>query len=182
MKVSINSNKSIEVHLILNRFGFMKGVFRNSVAVFLFFIVSCQTQKDKPIKTIKKSNISPKEIIKQDENRMSNPIMLSDAGGADIGRLFNAYYRTGQQQKMLVLLDSMTKKTYSNEELVKLLSKLDFGYDMKLSGASQKENSFVLTYSCQIAQSKVVKQLKVVIENDTARIAPKNLMNGELFQ
>ena len=152
-------------------------------AVFIMFCVSsCQTQLDKPSKNNSQS-VNTQSVHRNEKNKgMSNPMMLSEAGGADIGRLFNAYYRTGQQQKMLVLLDSMTKKTYSNEELLKLLSKLDFGYDMKLSGASQKENSFVLTYSCQIAQTKVVKQLKVVIENDTARISPKNLRNGELFQ
>jgi hypothetical protein len=150
--------------------------------LIMFCFTSCQTQLEKPSK---KNSLSgnTQSVHRNEKNKgMSNPLLLSDAGGADIGRLFNSYYRTGQQQKMLVLLDSTTKKTYSNEELLKLLSKLDFGYDIKLSGARQKENSFVLTYSCQIAQTKVVKQLKVVIENDTARIAPKNLMNGELFQ
>ena len=113
---------------------------------------------------------------------MSNPIMLSAAGGSDIGRLFNAYYRTGQQTKMYPLLDSRTKKSMSKEKALQLLSKLDFGYDMKLSGATNEGPNYTLTYTCQIAQTKVVKQLKVIVENDTARIVPSDFSQGKLFQ
>jgi len=112
---------------------------------------------------------------------MSNPLMLSDAGGADIGRLFNAYYRTSQVDKMISLLDSTTKQKFSKKELCELLVNLEFGYDIKLSGASQKENNFVLTYICQISQTKVVKELHVSLQNDTARIIPKDLKSGLIF-
>jgi hypothetical protein len=33
-----------------------------------------------------------------------------------------------------------------------------------------------------LQQTKVIKQLKVKIENDTARICPKNLAQGIIFQ
>ena len=108
--------------------------------------------------------------------------MLSAAGGSDIGRLFNAYYRTGQQTKMYPLLDSQTKESMSKDKVIQLLSKLDFGYDMKLSGATNEGPNYTLTYNCQIAQTKVVKQLKVEVENDTARVVPKDLLRGEIFQ
>ena len=113
---------------------------------------------------------------------MANPIMLAAAGGADIGRLFNAYYRVGQQNNMYPFIDSQTKKKFSKEKVLQLLTKLDFGYDIRLSGANNEGPNYILTYTCQIAQTKVVKQLKVVVENDTARVVPKDLMKGFIFQ
>ena len=145
-------------------------------------ILSCQARKDKRINPIKEFLKSDKELIKPEKNSMANPIMLSAAGGSDIGRLFSAYYRTGQQYKMYPLLDSQTKKSKSKDKVLQLLSKLDYGYDMKLSGATNKGPNYTLTYTCQIAQTKVIKQLKVVVENDTARVVPKDLLRGEIFQ
>lgn len=113
---------------------------------------------------------------------MSNPIMLAAAGGADIGRLFNAYYRVGQQNNMYPFIDSQTKKKFSKEKVLQLLTKLDFGYDIRLSGATNNNPNYILTYTCQIAQTKVIKQLIVVVENDTARIVPKDLLKGFIFQ
>jgi hypothetical protein len=125
----------------------------------------------------------PGAVQKIDPDKgMSNPVMLSAAGGADIGRLFNAYYRVGQQNNMYPFLDSQTKKKFSKEKILQLLTKLDFGYDIRLSGATNNNPNYVLTYTCQIAQTKVIKQLKVVVENDTARIIPSNLLQGKIFQ
>jgi len=123
-----------------------------------------------------------KNETKAKDKDMSNPIMLSAAGGADIGRLFNAYYRVGQQNNMYPFIDSQTKKKFSKEKILQLLTQLDFGYDIRLSGATNNNPNYVLTYTCQIAQTKVIKQLKVVVENDTARIIPSNLLQGKIFQ
>ena len=112
---------------------------------------------------------------------MSNPLMLSAAGGSDIGRLFNAYYRTGQVDKMIPLLDSKTKQTFSKEDLRKMLVNLQYGYDMKLSGAQKDANRYTINYLCQIAQTTVVKQLNVIVEDDTARVVPMNLKAGIIF-
>ena len=62
---------------------------------------------------------------------MSNPVMMK---GTNIGCLFNAYYRTGQTTKMVELLDAKTKQNYTPLKLNDLLQKLDYGFDMKLSG------------------------------------------------
>ena len=40
----------------------------------------------------------------------------------------------------------------------------------------------ILSYTCMIHQTKVIKQLKVKIENDSAQICPKNLGKGIVFQ
>lgn len=151
-------------------------------SLFLLLLFSCQTQQ-KPSIPKKPVNIASGAVQKIEPSKgMANPVMLSAAGGSDIGRLFNAYYRTGQQSKMYPLLDSQTKKNMSKANVLQLLSKLDYGYDMKLSGATNEGPNYTLTYTCQIAQTKVVKQLKVVVENDTARVAPKDLLRGEIFQ
>jgi hypothetical protein len=148
------------------------------ITVILF---SCQTQQKPPIQkkplTVASGAVQEIEPCKG----MANPVMLSAAGGSDIGRLFNAYYRTGQQSKMYTLLDSQTKKSMSKDKVLQLLSKLDYGYDIKLSGATHEGPNYTLTYTCQIAQTKVIKQLKVVVENDTARLVPKDLSRGEIF-
>lgn len=157
----------------------MKPIFQT---LLLFLFASCQTQQEPPIQ--KKPAIIASGAVRKIEpsKGMANPVMLSAAGGSDIGRLFNAYYRTGQQSKMYTLLDSQTKKSMSKDKVLQLLSKLDYGYDMKLSGATNEGPNYTLTYTCQIAQTKVVKQLKVVVENDTARVVPKDLLRGEIFQ
>lgn len=148
----------------------------------VLIIISCQTQQKPPVQE-QPAAMPSSAVQKIEPNKgMSNPIMLSAAGGSDIGRLFNAYYRTGQQTKMYPLLDSRTKKSMSKDKVIQLLSKLDFGYDMKLSGATNEGPNYKLTYTCQIAQSKVVKQLKVLVEDDTARIVPSDFSKGNLFQ
>jgi hypothetical protein len=110
---------------------------------------------------------------------MSNPVMMK---GSNIGCLFNAYYRTGQTLKMIELLDANTKQNFSPLNLNNLLQKLDYGFDMKLSGMKEEGKFKILNYTCLIQQTKVIKQLKVKIENDTARICPKNLAQGIIFQ
>lgn len=149
--------------------------------ILICLFLSCHTQQEPPIQK-KPATIASGPVQKIEPSKgMANPLMLSAAGGSDIGRLFNAYYRTGQQTKMYPLLDSQTKKSMSKDKVLQLLSKLDYGYDMKLSGANNEGPNYTLTYTCQIAQTKVVKQLKVVVENDTARVVPKDLLRGEVF-
>ena len=156
----------------------MKPIFQT---LLLFLFASCQTQQQPSIQK-KPATIASGAVQEIEPSKgMANPVMLSAAGGSDIGRLFSAYYRTGQQSKMYPLLDSQTKKSMSKDKVLQLLSKLDYGYDMKLSGATNEGPNYTLTYTCQIAQTKVIKQLKVVVENDTARMVPKDLLRGEIF-
>jgi len=83
---------------------------------------------------------------------------------------------------MVELLDANTKQNYTPHKLNDLLQKLDYGFDMKLSGMKVEGKFKILNYTCLIQQTKVIKQLKVKIENDTARICPKNLAQGIIFQ
>ena len=157
---------------------------KNSLLIFgILYLMSCRNSESSP--NLQKSINSPVpkgKDIQQVDNGMSNPLMLSAAGGSDIGRLFNAYYRTGQVDKMIPLLDSKTKQTFSKEDLRKMLVNLQYGYDMKLSGAQKDGNRYTINYLCQIAQTTVVKQLNVIVEDDTARVVPMNLKAGIVFQ
>ena len=110
---------------------------------------------------------------------MANPALLST--GRDIGRTFNAYYKTGQVEKMINLLCRDVILKYSEIELDNYLSNLQFGYDMKFNAMRETEGGFLLNYTCDINATKIVKQLKVVIESDTARICPSNLEKGLIF-
>ena len=113
------------------------------------------------------------------EASMANPVLMEY--GSDIGTMFNTYYRVGSIDKMIPLLDKQTKQHYSMSELQKSLSKLDLGFELKLTGMKDSSDCKILSYSCQIDATKVIKRLVVVIENDTARIVPSNLKNGKIF-
>ena len=145
-------------------------------------LLSCEMQEKKSEKNPKLKSISiESEAVKKKTNfdSMSNPVMMK---GTNIGCLFNAYYRTGQTLKMVELLDANTKQNFTPLKLNDLLQKLDYGFDMKLSGIKVEGTYKILNYTCLIQQTKVIKQLKVKIENDTARICPKNFAQGIIFQ
>ncbi len=143
---------------------------------------SCEMQEKKSEKNPKLKSISiESEAVKKKTNldSMSNPVMMKSV---DIGRMFNAYYKTGQTSRMMELLDAKTKQKFTFSELEALLKKLDYGYDMKVSGMKGEGEFKILNYTCVIQQTKVIKQLKVKIEYDTARICPKNISKGLIFQ
>lgn len=151
------------------------------LATFLL-LLSCEMQEKKSKTSPRLKSISIENEATQKKpfvDSMSNPVMMK---GTNIGCLFNAYYRTGQTLKMQELLDANTKQNYTPLKLNALLQKLDYGFDMKLSGMKVDGTYKILNYTCIIQQTKVIKQLKVKIENDTARICPKNLAQGIIFQ
>jgi hypothetical protein len=151
-----------------------------NVLSILFLLHSCEMQENKNSTKLNTISIESESSQKKPfVNSMSNPIMMK---GTNIGRLFNAYYRTGQTHRMVELIDAKTKQNYTPAELNNLLQKLDYGYDMTLSGMKEEGTYKILNYTCIIQQTKVIKQLKVKIENDTARICPKNLEQGIIFQ
>ena len=153
---------------------------------YLFFVlifISCN-YTDNQSKEVSFKNESPKPKNKKDPIKkkvdMTNPALLPT--GRDIGRTFNAYYRTGQVKLMLQLLSREVISAYQEEELMKFLSNLDYGYDMTFNSMKNDENSYVLNYTCIIDATKVVKQMDVVIENDTARIKPFDISKGLVFK
>ena len=149
--------------------------------ITILFSCDSNTLENKPGVFKKKEIPQVTELEMKDSlnKSMSNPVMMK---GTNIGCLFNAYYRTGQTLKMVELLDANTKQNYTPLKLNDLLQKLDYGFDMKLSGMKVEGPYKILNYTCLIQQTKVIKQLKVKIENDTARICPKNLAQGIIFQ
>ena len=149
--------------------------------ITILFSCDSNTLENKPGVFKKKEIPQVTELEMKDSlnKSMSNPVMMK---GTNIGCLINAYSRTGQTLKMVELLDANTKQNYTPLKLNDLLQKLDYGYDMKLSGMKDEGEFKILNYTCLIQQTKVIKQLKVKIENDTARICPKNLSKGLIFQ
>ena len=151
------------------------------IGITILFSCDSNTLENKP-GILKKKEIPQvtKLEIKDSLNKpMSNPVMMKSV---DIGRMFNAYYKTGQTNRMVGLLDAKTKQKFTFSELEALLKKIDYGFDMKLSGMKVEGRYKILNYTCLIQQTKVIKQLKVKIENDTARICPKNISKGLMFQ
>jgi len=158
-----------------------------NILAFAFYgfmiLYSCDsnTLENKPgiLKDKEINQVTQIEVKDSLNKPMSNPVMMKSV---DIGRMFNAYFRTGQTNRMVELIDAQTKQKFTFSELEALLKKLDYGYDMKLSGMKDEGEFKILNYTCLIHQTKVIKQLKVKIENDTARICPKNISKGLIFQ
>lgn len=151
------------------------------IGITILFSCDSNTLENKPgiLKKKEIPQVTKLEIKDSLIKPMSNPVMMK---GTNIGCLFNAYYRTGQTLKMVELLDDNTKQNFTPLKLNDLLQKLDYGFDMKLSGMKVEGTYKILNYTCLIHQTKVIKQLKVKIENDTARICPKNISKGIIFQ
>ena len=151
------------------------------IGITILFSCDSNTLENKPgiLKKKEIPQVTKLEIKDSLIKPMSNPVMMKSV---DIGRMFNAYYKTGQTNRMVGLLDAKTKQKFSFSELEALLKKIDYGFDMKLSGMKGEGRYKILNYTCLIQQTKVIKQLKVKIENDTARICPKNISKGLIFQ
>ncbi len=149
--------------------------------IMIYSSCDSNTLENKQVVLKKKEIFQVTQIdVKDSLNKpMSNPVMMKSV---DIGRMFNAYYKTGQTNRMVGLLDAKTKQKFTFSELEALLKKIDYGFDMKLSGMKGEGTYKILNYTCLIQQTKVIKQLKVKIENDTARICPKNISKGLIFQ
>lgn len=152
-------------------------------AIVFMSISSCSRPSKKNTvdnSTLKNTPVETTNAEQASKATMANPVLMEF--GSDIGTMFNAYYRVGSIEKMIPFLDKKTKKRYTAAELHNSLSKLDLGYDLKLTGMSDSSDCKILSYSCQIDATKVIKRLVVVIENDTARIVPSNLAKGHIFQ
>jgi len=146
-------------------------------------ITSCTRQfKKNTIDNSTLTNFSSDTVssVKVSKATMANPVLMDY--GADIGTIFSTYYKVGSIEKMIPFLDKKTKQAYSLIELKKALSKLQLGYDIKLTGMKDSADVKLLSYSCQINATTIIKRLLVVVENDTARIVPSNLNKGNIFQ
>ena len=101
--------------------------------IMIYSSCDSNTLENKQVVLKKKEIFQVTQIdVKDSLNKpMSNPVMMKSV---DIGRMFNAYYKTGQTNRMVGLLDAKTKQKFTFSELEALLKKIDYGFDMKLSG------------------------------------------------
>jgi hypothetical protein len=53
---------------------------------------------------------------------------------------------------------------------------------MKFKNMTNEGNEKILHYEILMNATKQVKRLHVIIENDTARIVPQHLENGDVFE
>lgn len=152
--------------------------------IFSLSIVFCACESDTVKDSLQPVNDSIQEK-KQDSTfqrkiGFSNPALLST--GTDVGNTFKVYYLTGSIDKMIELTSTETIKKYGLQNLRRSYLNLDFGFDMKFYNMIQESNSYLLMYKCEIQATKVKKNLKVVVENDSAKIVPFNPLQGQIFQ
>lgn len=87
-----------------------------------------------------------------------------------------------QVEKLITYTDQHTIAEFGIDKLSKFYKNLDYGYDMELSGLRQEGNFKLLTYTCSINATKIIKQLRVVLEDDTAKIVPSHPKLGLIFE
>jgi len=148
-------------------------------------LLSCESEKSAS-STPKKSQQykvveSPNEpkVEEQEIFDMTNPAFMM---GTNIGSLFKTYYKVGDFERMITYTSSATIKKFGRAQLLTLYRDLNLGFDMVFKKMTSEGDEKVLHYETIINATKQVKRLHVVIENDTARVVPQHLEEGEIFE
>jgi hypothetical protein len=157
-------------------------------AIFLFIsllLLSCEGDKvaSSSQKKSQQNNVEEIKVDAKEKERegfdMTNPAFMM---GTNIGILFKTYYNVGDFNNMITYTASSTIKKYGREKLMSIYRKLNFGFDMKFKNMTNEGDEKILHYEILMNATKQVKRLHVIIENDTARIVPQHLENGDVFE
>jgi hypothetical protein len=148
--------------------------------VFSFSVlVSCGDSselKNNSIDTLLTEKIQVEEDSADD---MSDPALML---GSNIGSLMRSYYSIGDFDQMLVFTSAMTIEKFGRDSLKMYYRNLDLRMEMKLLSITEEPPFQILHYECIDKATKIIRRLPVVIENDTARVAPPFPNKGTLFE
>ena len=75
----------------------------------------------------------------------SNPILIA---GSDFGRVFQAYYKTSNQEMLLALTSQKSRTEYGDSTIMNYYSKMQFAYSIKLMAHKKVDNCWS-PYICQ---------------------------------
>jgi hypothetical protein len=101
------------------------------------------------------------------EINWKNPILI---GGIDFGRVFQAYYKTNNQNMLLTLTAHESREIYGDSIIKAYYSKMQFMYEIRLIAHKKVDNRYILTYKAIFMATSYIMHMRIVIENDTSRL------------
>lgn len=115
----------------------------------------------------------------QERSDMTNPAIML---GSDLGSIMRSFYGIGDFDRMLQFTSSETIERYGRDSLKSWYRNLDLRMEMKLLSITQEPPYQILHYECIDKATKIIRRLPVIIENDTARVAPPFPNKGTVFE
>lgn len=115
----------------------------------------------------------------QEKSDMTNPAIML---GSDLGSIMRSFYGIGDFDRMLQFTSAETIERFGRDSLKSWYRNLDLRMEMKLLSVTQEPPYQILHYECIDKATKIIRRLPVIIENDTARVAPPFPSEGTIFQ
>ncbi len=100
-----------------------------------------------------------------------NPLLIA---GSDFGRVFQGYYITGNSSMLLTLTSTKSKALFGDSTILNYYRKMQFAYSIKLISHKKVDNCYLLTYKATFLATTHIIVMKVVMEQDTARLLLPN--------
>jgi hypothetical protein len=143
------------------------------VLIFVVGITSCSSEnKDLEVSTKlveKKTDLSQKQVVEK-KGEFSNPAIIF---GTDFLSFFKSLRKLGKFDDMIKFTASESIKKYGKSELLKMYeNSFNNMSDSKLLNLeSNGENKYTMYYSNSEFATKRAFDIKVVIENDSTKLA-----------
>jgi hypothetical protein len=115
----------------------------------------------------------------QEKSDMTNPAIML---GSDLGSIMRSFYGIGDFDRMLQFTSTETIERFGRDSLKSWYRNLDLRMEMKLLSVTQEPPYQILHYECIDKATKIIRRLPVIIENDTARVAPPFPDKATLFE
>lgn len=152
----------------------MKQLYIIKFICLILFINSCSSDipDNKTVASI--ATIEPIINDKIEQPKLNNPVLMN---GSSFANYFQALYKLGNFNEMLLFTSNNLIAKYSKEKLMNTYQKMDFAYEIKLKSIqTNKDSSFTLNYSSvQFATNKMIR-VHVVIENDTVKLLDSDFL------
>lgn len=112
--------------------------------------------------------VFPGSVYSQNEHaNWSNPILIN---GSDFGHVFQAYFKTGNHNMLLALTSHESRTQYGDSTILHYYNTMQFAYPIKLKAHKKEDNCYLLTYNATFLATAHILVMKIVVEQDTARI------------
>jgi outer membrane protein OmpA-like peptidoglycan-associated protein len=145
----------------------------NTIALSLLLLYSCENNlsSEKRDRSFEKNNEAENSEVDDAKSintaSWRNPFMTPM--GVDISRIIRGYYLVGNFDKMLQFV--IYPECYESEEIIHLLRKSEWGYEIKANNLTwQRDSTFILNIKTQKQQTIGEEQYYGKIVNDTAKL------------
>lgn len=141
----------------------------NTIALSLLLLYSCgnNVSSEKREKNAEAENSKVDDVKSIKTASWRNPFMTPM--GVDISRIIRGYYLVGDFDKMLQFV--VYPECYESEEIIHLLRKSEWGYEIKANNLTwQRDSTFILNIKTQKQQTIGEEQYYGKIVNDTAKL------------